>query len=75
MSTHQLMNLLKISELKLMFPNLTKLVAIGLLLLMLSTEEPNPSDFPYDTACDKWAATTNRRINVEILSIYEPCSN
>ena len=100
MSTRQLMShLLKISELKLMFPNLTKLAAIGLLLpmssvdcergfstlsrvktdlrnrlnnknlnhlLMISIEGPNPSDFPFDTACDKWAAMKNRRIDVEI---------
>ena len=39
MSTRQLMShLLKISELKLMFPNLTKLVAIGLLLPMSSVD-------------------------------------
>ena len=82
-----------------MFPNLTKLAAIGLLLpmssvdcekgfstlsrvktdlrnrlnnknlnhlLMISIEGPNPSDFPFDTACDKWAAMKNRRIDVEI---------
>ncbi len=100
MSTHELMgHLLKVSELKLMFPNLYKLAAIGLLLpmssvdcergfstlsrvktdlrsrlsnknlnhlLMISIEGPCPSDFPYDTACDKWAAMRSRRINVEL---------
>ena len=80
-----------------MFPNLTKLVAIGVLLpmssvdcergfstlarvktdlrnrlnnmdhlFMISIEEPSPSDLPYDTACNKWTAMTNRWINVEI---------
>ena len=100
MTTHQLMNhLIKISELGLMFPNLTKLAAIGLLLpmssvdcergfstlsrvktdlrnrlanktlnhlLMMAIEGPSPSDFPYELACDRWAAMRNRRINVEV---------
>ena len=100
MTTHQLMShLIKISELGLMFTNLTKLAAIGLLLpmssvdcergfstlsrvktdlrnrlanktlnhlLMMAIEGLSPSDFPYELACDRWAAMRNRRINVEV---------
>ena len=78
-----------LTEMNLMFPNLTKLASIGLLLpmssvdcergfsalsrvktdmrnrltnsmlnhlLMLSIEGPSPEEFPYDRACDRWAA-------------------
>ena len=35
-------------------------------LLMISIEGPPPSDFPYDAACDMWAAMRNRRTNVQV---------
>ena len=39
-------------------------------LMTISVEGPPPEEFPYDKACDVWAAWRNRRIDVTALPVF-----
>ena len=91
--------IVRTAEHKAMFPNLSKLASVGLLmpmstvdcergfsalsriktnsrnrlsskilndLLTITVEGPSIDDFPYGEACNKWATSRNRRINVTV---------